>query len=280
MLIFDPFVFCTNNYPGEDLCGALDMAVRCGFRRVEIAAIDGMCEQVNADTLTDADAETVRSELEKRGLTCRAVSGHCDMTDERAFRRLLKKIRFAGAVGARCLNTRCGPRERYDVFSDHLKEAAALAASYGMDLNLESYGDIVGPACEAAEVFASLELPNVRYNYDPGNTYRFRLGQILIEEDLADAAIVPAYLHLKDGAIRDGILRNTPIGAGAIDWPAVFRVLERRAGTIPCALEVPQTFAVELPALKMRFLQPGVAHAEQVVRDSVDYLKRRVELRY
>ena len=127
MIRFEPLCLCTNSVPGKDLFHALDLARACGFTYVELAAIDGISEQVNVDLLTDEALGQIRASLESRGLACFAVSGHCDMTDPPSFRRLLQKLRFAGAVGARFLNTRCGPPERYDVFLKNVREAAALA---------------------------------------------------------------------------------------------------------------------------------------------------------
>lgn len=81
----EPFCFCTNNVPGNDLIHALDLAKSCGFYQVELSAIDGISEQVNADFYCPQYISFIQYELEKRDLTCYAVSGHCDMTQERHF---------------------------------------------------------------------------------------------------------------------------------------------------------------------------------------------------
>ena len=86
----------------------------------------------------------IERELQKRDLQCTALSAHCDMTDEAQFARLLKKIEFAGQIGAQRVNTRCGPKARYAVFEEHVKRAAEAADRYGLRLGLESL--LEGPA--------------------------------------------------------------------------------------------------------------------------------------
>lgn len=166
MLTLAPFTFCANNVPGTDPIRAMDMARRCGFHTIELSAIDGISEQIVAERVSPEYVMQIERELQKRDLQCTALSAHCDMTDEAQFARLLKKIEFAGQLGAQLVNTRCGPKTRYDVFLEHVKRAAELADRYGLRLGLESYGDIVGPASECGGVFAELDLPNVQYTYD------------------------------------------------------------------------------------------------------------------
>ena len=273
MIILEPFCFCTNNVPGNDLLHALDIAKACGFRHVELSAIDGISEQINADGYSPAYVRRIQAELDQRGLTCYAVSGHCDMTDELQFRRLLKKIRFAADIGAKYLNTRCGPKDRYPIFLEHIKEAAELAISRGITINLESYGDIVGPASECGPVFETLNLENVQYNYDAGNTFRYARGDICIHEDLQAATKQPSYLHMKDTSIRDGWIYNDPIGAGALDIPNILAALEHHSPVIPCSLELPMGFRVRLSDLSFDFLSPSDDEVCQAVTQSVSYLQ-------
>ena len=222
MLTLAPFTFCANNVPGTDPIRAMDMARRCGFHTIELSAIDGISEQIVAERVSTGYVAQIERELQKRDLQCTALSAHCDMTDEAQFARLMKKIEFAGQIGARLVNTRCGPKTRYDVFLEHVKRAAELADRYGMRLGLESYGDIVGPASECGGVFAELNLPNVQYTYDPGNTYRFCRGEIRLDEDLQNASVPVAYLHMKDGSHfavmsdRENVM-NWVVGLGTVD---------------------------------------------------------------
>lgn len=132
MLTLAPFTFCANNVPGTDPIRAMDMARRCGFHTIELSAIDGISEQIVAERVSPEYVMQIERELQKRDLQCTALSAHCDMTDEAQFARLLKKIEFAGQIGAQLVNTRCGPKARYAVFEEHVKRAAEAADRYGL----------------------------------------------------------------------------------------------------------------------------------------------------
>jgi len=223
-------------------------------------------------------AEEVLQMLREKKLRCLAVSGHCDMTDDAAFARLLKKIEFAGRIGARYLNTRCGPKERMDKFLINVNKAAEEAAKWNVILNLESYGDIVGEASTSGALFEQLNLPNVQYNYDPGNTYRFAKGSITIEDDVAGATVPLAYLHLKDTSIRDGWIWNDPIGSGALNYPAIFAEMDKkREVPLPCGLEIPMSFRVKVDDLSFGFLAPTMDEIEASVRASLEFVSKHAE---
>ena len=258
MLTLAPFTFCANNVPGTDPIRAMDMARRCGFHTIELSAIDGISEQIVTERVSPEYVMQIERELQKRDLQCTALSAHCDMTDEAQFARLLKKIEFAGQIGAQLVNTRCGPKARYAVFEEHVKRAAEAADRYGLRLGLESYGDIVGPASECGGVFAELDLPHVQYTYDPGNTYRFCRGEIRLDEDLQNASVPVAYLHMKDGSIP---------------YPAMLAALERQGGTLGCALEMPMSFCVSVRDLSFRFLEPSDEQLYAQIMQSVEYVK-------
>ena len=176
-------------------------------------------------------------------------------------------------IGAQLVNTRCGPKARYAVFEEHVKRAAEAADRYGLRLGLESYGDIVGPASECGGVFAELNLPHVQYTYDPGNTYRFCRGEIRLDEDLQNASVPVAYLHMKDGSIHDGYIWNEPIGQGVFPYPAMLAALERQGGTLGCALEMPMSFCVSVRDLSFRFLEPSDEQLYAQIMQSVEYVK-------
>ena len=254
MLTLAPFTFCANNVPGTDPIRAMDMARRCGFHTIELSAIDGISEQIVAERVSPEYVMQIERELQKRDLQCTALSAHCDMTDEAQF-------------------ARCGPKARYAVFEEHVKRAAEAADRYGLRLGLESYGDIVGPASECGGVFAELDLPHVQYTYDPGNTYRFCRGEIRLDEDLQNASVPVAYLHMKDGSIHDGYIWNEPIGQGVFPYPAMLAALERQGGTLGCALEMPMSFCVSVRDLSFRFLEPSDEQLYAQIMQSVEYVK-------
>ena len=150
---------------------------------------------------------------------------------------------------------------------------SGMMIEIALRLGLESYGDIVGPASECGGVFAELDLPHVQYTYDPGNTYRFCRGEIRLDEDLQNASVPVAYLHMKDGSIHDGYIWNEPIGQGVFPYPAMLAALERQGGTLGCALEMPMSFCVSVRDLSFRFLEPSDEQLYAQIMQSVEYVK-------
>ncbi len=279
MVKIAPFCFCTNNVPGQALEPALDLAARCGFTRVELASIDGISEQIDPEKVDAAYARQIANLLRERGLQCYAVSGHCDLTDPAGLDRLLKKLEFAGRIGARCLNTRAGLPERMDAFLENVQVAAEAARRWGVQLNLESYGDIVGGASQVGPVFRRPELAGIGYNYDPGNTFRFARGEIAIQEDLAAAQVKPVYFHFKDASCHDGYIWNEPLGQGQLDYPAILSALEGLGvDRVPGGLEIPLLFRIKQGDLALEFLEVSLEQVEAAVKSSVAYLSRYAKL--
>ena len=122
-------------------------------------------------------------------------------------------------------------------------------------------------------MFAELNLPHVQYTYDPGNTYRFCRGEIRLDEDLQNASVPVAYLHMKDGSIHDGYIWNEPIGQGVFPYPVMFAALERQGGTLACALEMPMSFCVSMEDLSFRFLEPSDEQIYAQIMQSVEYIR-------
>lgn len=272
MLHLSPFWFCTNSVPGDDLIPALDAAREFGFSDVELSAIDGISEQIVAERVCDEYVAWVRARLEERGLRCVAVSGHCDLTNDRQFARFLKKLEFAGKIGATRINTRCGPACRTVKFRKNLSRAVEAAAPYRLRINLESYGDIVGTARECGPIFREIGHPSVRCNYDPGNNYRFARGEISIADDICESLEVLDCLHLKDALLRDGYIYNPPIGQGEVGYAAVFSALEKSRTSIPCGLEVPQSFRVRASDFAIEQLTPAPEEVRRAIRESLDFI--------
>ena len=277
MIQLEPFCFCSNNVPGHSLTHALDLAQICGFHHIELASIEGISEQIQIDRISPGYAAQILSALERRGLTCHAVSAHCDMTNPEQFDRLLKKIPFAAAIGAKLINTRCGPQYRYSIFLDNVNKAADLADSCGISLHLESYGDIVNTANDSTSVFADINRNNVKFTYDAGNIFRYAHGKVSIESDLTDACMIPAYLHMKDTSLRDGWIYNDAIGYGQLHIPAILSALEVHAPKIGCSLEIPLSFRVRNDDLVFDFSVPEDTVIIDHVEKSVSFLQGYAE---
>ena len=233
MLHLSPFWFCTNSVPGDDLIPALDAAREFGFSDVELSAIDGISEQIVAERVCDEYVAWVRARLEERGLRCVAVSGHCDLTNDRQFARFLKKLEFAGKIGATRINTRCGPVCRTVKFRKNLSRAVEAAAPYRLRINLESYGDIVGTARECGPIFREIGHPSVRCNYDPGNNYRFARGKSPSQTTSAKASRSSTACTSRTPCCGTAISTTRPSARGRWGTPRFFPRWKRAAPPSP-----------------------------------------------
>lgn len=192
---------------------------------------------------------------------------------------MLRKIEFAGLMGAECINTRSGSPTRSEQFFRNVRIAADAAARWNVQLNLETYGDLVDLASRCGELFRRPELRGVGLNYDPGNIFRFARGKVCIEEDLARAQVRPVYFHLKDASLRDGRIWNEPIGRGELNYPAIFRQLETLCPEpLAAGLELPMGFCVRSEDFSLEFLETDAAALERAIRQSLDYLSQYADV--
>lgn len=277
MLKLSPFWLCTNSVPTDDLEEALDIAAKFGFKYVEIAAIEGSCEHIKPELVNDEYVNEIKTLLDQRDIRCIAVSAHCDMTDDVQFSRFMKKLEFACKIGADYINTRCGNKAKYDKLAEHLDTATSYSEKYGVRINLESYGDLIGDARHSFPEFEKLARP-LGYNYDPGNLYRFARGGISFTDDIASADLkYLASIHMKDAVLKDGYIVHTPIGEGGCQFGKLFIELEKKRDCIPAGLEVPQTFRVRAEDFVTERLSVPVKQGEEFIMRSLEMIKRCCE---
>lgn len=239
MKLFNPYSLGTNICKGYELDEALDIVKESGFECAELSSIVNMCEHINPDNITPEYAQQVKEMLEKKGMSCYAVSGHVDLTEDKQFHDFLKKVEFAGRIGAHIINTNSGPKSRRDVFYKNMSSIIKAAEKWNVVIGLESHGDIVDTAQDSVEVFEYFHHPLVRLNYDTGNTLFYSEGKVKIEEDIKYGLPYLEHLHLKDIKIEGNNVRYCPIGEGDVNFPAVFDVLKSLKREIPCGLEIP-----------------------------------------
>jgi sugar phosphate isomerase/epimerase len=103
---------------------------------------------------------------------------------------------------------------------------------------LENHGDLVDRGRQIVEFVRAIGSPAVRANYDTGNAWYYARGGLNPAEDLAEVAPVVAHVHLKAPSMDDGMMRWVALGEGALDLPAVGRVLRERLPGVPVSIEL------------------------------------------
>ena len=239
MNLFEPVSLGTNLCKGYSLSDALDLVKECGFEYAELSSIINMCEHIDPKDITEEYAAQVKALLESKGMKCYAVSGHVDLTIEEQFQDFLKKIEFAGRIGAAIINTNSGPLERIDIFYKNMSKAIAAAEKWNVIIGLESHGDIVNTAKDSVQIFRRFNHPLVRLNYDTGNTLFYSAGKVCVAEDIKYGLEYLSCLHLKDIKIRGNDVAYVPIGEGDVDFAPFFEVLRQLNRPIPCGYEIP-----------------------------------------
>jgi len=147
MAIFESVSFVTNIAKGYSLPQALRIASECGFDRVEIASIAGMCEHIVPGDITPGFIESLSDMMGQNKLSAYAFAGHVDLTQDAELEGFLKKMDLAAGIGCTVINTNSGPVGRLGEFRRNLPRIIERAERLGLTVCLESHGDIVGTAC-------------------------------------------------------------------------------------------------------------------------------------
>lgn len=237
--LFAPLALGSNIARGYPLEDALAMTREAGFEYTEIASIVGSCEHLKPEEMNAETAAGVKALLERYRLKTYAFSGHGDLTDEKQLDDFLIKMRFASAVGAKIINTNSGPLSRKAEFWQAIRKIIPLAEELNLTVCLESHGDIIDTAKNAAQTLREIGHPLIRLNYDTGNAYYHAWGGIDLAEDLKYGLPYLAHIHLKDICLEGDRAYYRPIGAGDLDFRAIFQVLRSLGKPVPCGLEIP-----------------------------------------
>jgi 3-oxoisoapionate decarboxylase len=191
-----------------------------------------------------------------------------------AFADLQAHIPSAVAIGASVMRMVCGsfafqgkepPGQSIARLTPMLKEAAALAGSYGVTLAMENHGDFL--AAGAARLVDSVDSPYFRVTLDTGNNLR------LLEDPLEVVRILAPYAvatHLKDiiatgkGSPREWrtFWPSIGLGNGIIDLRAAMQILKDAGYT--------GLLCVEIDTI------PPDRTEDQELADSIAFLKRTV----
>lgn len=243
--------------PPPEVRGAYLRAVReLGFEGIEIGLGQGVGE-------TEAEVRELRRELEDAGLPCAAVRGGGGYTDPRVAaknrQRLHDAIRMADWIGAGLVNmtvttptgnppgligggvgrrvspggSRTASEADYELTAGHLREAADLAAGFGVDISIELHQhSIADTAASCLRLLEAIDRPNVGINPDLGNL----LWNYEHPEESAEACIVALapktrYWHCKQlrrlhiPELEGAYFMPVPLPEGGIDYRFAIRAM-------------------------------------------------------
>ncbi len=224
-----------DGYPFER---ALDELAALGVRHVEPASVDKVFQHLVEADFCDARATWLRRQLEARGLACHSLSAHMDLTQPDSVERFTRRLEFAGAIGARIVNSIAGPASNLAGFRRNQGPLAERARSLGVVIALENHGDLLDRGQQILDFIQAIDDPAVGVNYDTGNAWYYAKGGIDPVAELRLLAPVVAHVHLKTPVVEDGLMRWVALGEGVLDLRGVGRVLREELPGVAVSYEL------------------------------------------
>jgi sugar phosphate isomerase/epimerase len=245
----------TAPYDGYEFPAALDSIASCGATHVEPAFIVGYTEPFDEEAFNEKNAKQYAGWLRQSGLACFAFSSHIDLGQPDADRIFARRMDFAGALGAKVINTNAAIRDYEKSFFRNIETLAAHAERLGMIIALENPGNgednVFNVAREGVDLVERLGSPYVRLNYDAGNTVSHRPGQVDPAQDALAAMPACAHVHIKDVQTRPEAYFFVPLGDGEVGCATILKAMRSR-DDLNLAIEVPLRLHRNLAARPVR----------------------------
>lgn len=193
---------------------------------------------------------SLRQKIAGRGLT--ANQGRLQTKDtapyDDAIADIRQQIQNAKTLGLPILiNTGSGKPERYAAWYKLMSYGAKYAADHGIQLVLKPHGAVCGTAADILVCLEKINHPNVSVWYDAGNIIYYT-GLDPVQELEPIVSHVTAFTA-KDCPAKDGEVM-IQLGAGRVDFAAIFRRLKKSGFNGPIMLETcaPAPTAAEVTA--------------------------------
>jgi len=254
----------TSTYPNFNGVEAMEGISKAGFRYLELASAPSYFEHMPRPE-KGVDKKIVNGVLDlckKYGLILQAIAGHTRLMKKDSVKNFKTVLDFANLAEVRFINTDAGEVEGKDGEKRFYKDIAELA-DYAQDKDvmicLEMHGNWCNNGKKGAEIIETINHPNIKLNYDPGNVILY--GKKNPEEDIKYAIPYMGHLHIKDhGTGKMGEWNFPAVGDGVLDFDKIFGLLEDYNG--------PSSVEVEFEG-KERTLE----EINQAVKKSFDFLK-------
>ena len=268
------FAINTNTYHGFSTDEALEGIAAAGFRYVEIATVRNWSEHIMPDWSPER-IQHVKDKLSQLGLTCIAMSGHCDLSDEARLNDFRANMKLAHELGCKWIISSTGEahfskgeNSTEDALVRNIKTLVPDLEKYGMKMGIEVHGANYGTGEAVDRLVKGVGSPLVGVNYDTANVV-FYGGKNPIDEIktcVKDLNIV----HLKDKIGMDNSWNFPAIGAGELDLLGVMDYMIANGYEGPFSIEIEHN-----EAFTMRDKHEGdLDFVNKVVKDSYDFLHK------
>lgn len=234
-------------------------AVEIGGKRPHLSTVDYPDEQSLAE---------VREAARSAGVQVATIAGYTDFTVGRTsaevplvemqlayVRQLARMAKFLGAKIVRVFSGYESGAANYPSDWDRtvksLREAAAIAAEYGITLGLQNHHDLGISVAGYEELLHDVDHPNLKAMFDPWSIalqgedlYQAarRLAPRMVQTTLADYVRIPRYTYqpalVNYVQQQPDAVRAVPLGDGFLDLPAFFAGLKEGGFTGYVAYEM------------------------------------------
>jgi sugar phosphate isomerase/epimerase len=181
----------------------------------------------------------LRRRLADSGLSVSSFQAPCDIDRIDPGETMRPLLETCGEFGAHVcfVSVKPGPDLSFETACQRLRYIGDVAAGLGIAVAMEIHPPLATNGSAALQTMQSVGHPNIRVNFDTGNIYFYNRGLNAVDE-LAKVVDYVAAVHLKDTNGRYREWHFPALGAGVVDFPAVFDLLGRRDFLGPYTLEL------------------------------------------
>ncbi len=185
-----------------------------------------------------AELAARRDELERHGLRAASIQGRLDLSRPDTAEQIAGQMPTMAALNCALmlLPVRSGAANQADDYA-RLRSAGDAARDHGVTLMIETHPDLATNGELTLATMRAVDHPAVRVNFDPANLYYYNRDA----DPLRDLEMIAEYIvgvHLKDTPGRFEDWNFPAVGAGVVDFPALFKMLDDADFDGPYTLEI------------------------------------------
>jgi sugar phosphate isomerase/epimerase len=203
----------------------------------------------------------IKARLQKHGLKVAVVRGNADLSKSSSVDELAGQCETCEKLGVKFmfLSPKHPGVDKATAYR-RLRQAGDAAKKHGVIIALETHPDLGTNGDVHVETMKRIDHPNIRVNFDTGNV-TFYNYETNAAAELQKCIQYVATVEFKD---HDGGFEtwNFPtIGKGAVDFPAVIKILKEHKYAGPVTMEVEGVRGVEMDeAQTKKYIEESAKH--------------------
>ncbi len=262
----------SNSYHGFNIDDALAGIAAAGFKHIELTAVRGWTEHIMPQMTSKEKQEIIRK-LQTCGLSCIALSGHCNLMDHERLNDFRLNMKLANELGCSYIVSSAGEvhfseeegRISDGILVENINQLLPDLEKQGLKLVLETHG-AYGTGESLYRVTKKINSKLVGINYDTANVVYFS-GQ-LPDNEIKTCVDDIKYVHLKDKIGLANVWNYPAIGKGQLALRNLIYYMKTVNYQGPYSVEVEFTESFGMKIKQKEDLQV----VNQAIQDSYDFL--------